>query len=201
MRASHATDRLRHRPFLPSRAHITPVAIARAFRSQSQYAGCHHNSQHVKERTTPIRSSNSKLDRRRAQQRIVHRSSTEAKQKGRPVRGVGRDIEHSEERDMAQDTGMALPAELRYIQYDASHETTYLPAIRALIAKDLSEPYSIYVYRYFLYQWGDLCFMVRAPKPSMSYSTAPDAKTELVRSISRLQCHISSIQRPWTRPE
>jgi hypothetical protein len=29
-----------------------------------------------------------------------------------------------------------------------------------LISKDLSEPYSIYVYRYFLYQWGDLCFMV-----------------------------------------
>jgi peptide alpha-N-acetyltransferase len=28
-----------------------------------------------------------------------------------------------------------------------------------LISKDLSEPYSIYVYRYFLYAWGPLCFM------------------------------------------
>jgi peptide alpha-N-acetyltransferase len=52
------------------------------------------------------------------------------------------------------------PLELEYIQYDSSLETQYLPAIRALIGKDLSEPYSIYVYRYFLYQWGDLCFMV-----------------------------------------
>ncbi|TAQ87614.1 hypothetical protein B7494_g4080 [Chlorociboria aeruginascens] len=52
-----------------------------------------------------------------------------------------------------------LPSELRYIQYDHSLEKQYLPAVRALISKDLSEPYSIYVYRYFLYQWGDLCFM------------------------------------------
>jgi len=53
-----------------------------------------------------------------------------------------------------------LPAELEYIQYEHSLEKKFLPSIRALIAKDLSEPYSIYVYRYFLYQWGDLCFMV-----------------------------------------
>jgi hypothetical protein len=53
-----------------------------------------------------------------------------------------------------------LPAELRYIQYEHALEKKYLPSIRALISKDLSEPYSIYVYRYFLYQWGDLCFMV-----------------------------------------
>lgn len=54
-----------------------------------------------------------------------------------------------------------LPADLQYIQYEHGLEAKYLPAIRSLIAKDLSEPYSIYVYRYFLYQWGHLCFMVR----------------------------------------
>lgn len=48
---------------------------------------------------------------------------------------------------------------LLYIQYGQDKEAEYLPAIRQLISKDLSEPYSIYVYRYFLYQWGDLCFM------------------------------------------
>lgn len=48
---------------------------------------------------------------------------------------------------------------LRYVQYDPSRENEYLTAIRQLISKDLSEPYSIYVYRYFLYQWGDLCFL------------------------------------------
>ncbi|KAJ4303238.1 N-alpha-acetyltransferase 30 [Kalmusia sp. IMI 367209] len=49
--------------------------------------------------------------------------------------------------------------ELQYVQYHGAKEETYLPAIRQLISKDLSEPYSIYVYRYFLYQWGDLCYM------------------------------------------
>ncbi|KAI4718396.1 acyl-CoA N-acyltransferase [Aureobasidium sp. EXF-10727] len=50
--------------------------------------------------------------------------------------------------------------ELHYIQYDPDKEAQYLTAIRELISKDLSEPYSIYVYRYFLYQWADLCYMV-----------------------------------------
>lgn len=53
-----------------------------------------------------------------------------------------------------------LPGELRYVQYEHRLEHQYLPAIRALISKDLSEPYSIYVYRYFLCQWSKLCFMV-----------------------------------------
>ncbi|KAF4554517.1 Acetyltransferase (GNAT)-like protein 6 [Elsinoe fawcettii] len=48
---------------------------------------------------------------------------------------------------------------LKYIQYSQELETKYLTAIRHLISKDLSEPYSIYVYRYFLYQWGDLCYL------------------------------------------
>ncbi|KKA28008.1 hypothetical protein TD95_004845 [Thielaviopsis punctulata] len=52
-----------------------------------------------------------------------------------------------------------LPINLKYIQYHHGLETQYLPGIRALIAKDLSEPYSIYVYRYFLYQWPHLCFL------------------------------------------
>lgn len=51
-------------------------------------------------------------------------------------------------------------ADLRYVQYGQDKEKQYLPSIRQLISKDLSEPYSIYVYRYFLYQWGDLCFLV-----------------------------------------
>ncbi|KAH7412663.1 acyl-CoA N-acyltransferase [Cadophora sp. MPI-SDFR-AT-0126] len=56
-----------------------------------------------------------------------------------------------------------MPSELRYIQYEHALEKKYLPSIRAIISKDLSEPYSIYVYRYFLYQWGDLCFMTLDP--------------------------------------
>ncbi|RMJ23897.1 acetyltransferase [Aspergillus sp. HF37] len=48
---------------------------------------------------------------------------------------------------------------LRYQRYDGARENEYVPSMRQLISKDLSEPYSIYVYRYFLYQWGDLCFL------------------------------------------
>ncbi|EXL53051.1 ribosomal-protein-alanine N-acetyltransferase [Fusarium oxysporum f. sp. radicis-lycopersici 26381] len=59
-----------------------------------------------------------------------------------------------------------LPGELRYVQYEHALEAQYLPAIRALISKDLSEPYSIYVYRYFLCQWAHLCFMALNPADS-----------------------------------
>ncbi|QPG93824.1 hypothetical protein C2857_002898 [Epichloe festucae Fl1] len=64
---------------------------------------------------------------------------------------------------------MALPhkekvtTDLRYVQYQHELESRYLPAIRSLISKDLSEPYSIYVYRYFLCQWAHLCFMALNP--------------------------------------
>lgn len=50
---------------------------------------------------------------------------------------------------------------LRYVQYELEKEHIYLDPVRQLISKDLSEPYSIYVYRYFLNQWGHLCYMVR----------------------------------------
>jgi len=36
-----------------------------------------------------------------------------------------------------------------------------LPGIIALITKDLSEPYSIYTYRYFIHNWPQLCFKAR----------------------------------------
>ncbi|KAH8699402.1 acyl-CoA N-acyltransferase [Phaeosphaeriaceae sp. PMI808] len=62
---------------------------------------------------------------------------------------------------MAEQNASALPTdlEIQYVQYESTKEELYLPSIRQLISKDLSEPYSIYVYRYFLYQWGDLCYM------------------------------------------
>jgi len=53
------------------------------------------------------------------------------------------------------------PLSITYERYDPKQEVTQLEAIRSMISTDLSEPYSIYVYRYFLYQWGDLCYMVR----------------------------------------
>lgn len=57
--------------------------------------------------------------------------------------------------------------EIRYICYGSEKESPWLPAIKQLISKDLSEPYSIYVYRYFLYQWGKLCFLALNPQDEL----------------------------------
>ena len=46
------------------------------------------------------------------------------------------------------------------VRYRQEEEDEFLEPIRELITKDLSEPYSIYVYRYFLFQWPELCWMV-----------------------------------------
>lgn len=53
--------------------------------------------------------------------------------------------------------------DISVIQYDHGLEAKYLPAMRSLITEGLSEPYSIYVYRYFLCQWGHLCYMAVDP--------------------------------------
>lgn len=76
---------------------------------------------------------------------------------------------------MSQDA----PSGLRYVRYDSARENEYVAAMRQLISKDLSEPYSIYVYRYFLYEWGDLCFL------------AMDEKDEMVGVVvSKLEPHL-----------
>lgn len=72
-------------------------------------------------------------------------------------------------------------SDLRYARYDGAREDEYVGAMRQLISKDLSEPYSIYVYRYFLYQWGDLCFM------AMDDSRADDPMVGVV--VSKLEPH------------
>ncbi|OCL08654.1 acyl-CoA N-acyltransferase [Glonium stellatum] len=68
---------------------------------------------------------------------------------------------------MSNSDAQSSTSDLRYVQYHGSKESTYLPAIRQLISKDLSEPYSIYVYRYFLYQWGHLCYMALDPSGNL----------------------------------
>lgn len=46
--------------------------------------------------------------------------------------------------------------EIRYTKYRSELE---LPLINSLIEKELSEPYIVYTYRYFLNQWPDLCLL------------------------------------------
>ena len=47
--------------------------------------------------------------------------------------------------------------DVTYIVYESELN---MPDIIRLIQKDLSEPYSIYTYRYFIHNWPHLCFMV-----------------------------------------
>lgn len=48
-------------------------------------------------------------------------------------------------------------SEVRYIQYESELQ---MPDIMQLMRMDLSEPYSIYTYRYFIHKWPHLCFLV-----------------------------------------
>lgn len=47
---------------------------------------------------------------------------------------------------------------INFIQYESELQ---MPMIMKIIQKDLSEPYSIYTYRYFIHNWPKLCFLVR----------------------------------------
>lgn len=47
--------------------------------------------------------------------------------------------------------------EIEYVSYKSELQ---MPDIMRLIQKDLSEPYSIYTYRYFIHNWPKLCFLV-----------------------------------------
>ncbi|KAM3861452.1 uncharacterized protein ACN63O_014875 [Diretmus argenteus] len=46
---------------------------------------------------------------------------------------------------------------IHYVRYESELQ---MPWIMRLITKDLSEPYSIYTYRYFIHNWPQLCFLV-----------------------------------------
>ncbi|CAM9953470.1 unnamed protein product, partial [Discosporangium mesarthrocarpum] len=47
--------------------------------------------------------------------------------------------------------------EITYVEYQDERQ---LGDIMSLVDRDLSEPYSIFTYRYFLHQWPNLCFVV-----------------------------------------
>uniref|UniRef100_A0A3B1KLN0 N-alpha-acetyltransferase 30 n=1 Tax=Astyanax mexicanus TaxID=7994 RepID=A0A3B1KLN0_ASTMX len=73
-----------------------------------------------------------------------------------PVEQLSRlDLNHSPSRE----TGPAQ--EIKYVRYESELQ---MPGIMRLITKDLSEPYSIYTYRYFIHNWPQLCFLAVVDK-------------------------------------
>jgi len=47
-------------------------------------------------------------------------------------------------------------SKVTFVNYESEKQ---MPAIMTLIQKDLSEPYSIYTYRYFIHNWPNICFL------------------------------------------
>ena len=47
------------------------------------------------------------------------------------------------------------------VQYSGYESEEQLADIIQLMKADLSEPYSVYTYRYFIHQWPHLCMLVR----------------------------------------
>ena len=60
--------------------------------------------------------------------------------------------------DMEDLTIVKTVGDVKFCRYADERQ---MPAIMALMSKDLSEPYSIYTYRYFICQWPHLTFLVR----------------------------------------
>jgi hypothetical protein len=50
--------------------------------------------------------------------------------------------------------------EINGILYTSYKHERQLKMVMEVISRDLSEPYSIYTYRYFIYNWPNLCFLV-----------------------------------------
>eukprot|EP00995_Heteronema_vittatum_P004062 NODE_1626_length_922_cov_257.088202_g1138_i0.p1 GENE.NODE_1626_length_922_cov_257.088202_g1138_i0~~NODE_1626_length_922_cov_257.088202_g1138_i0.p1 ORF type:complete len:225 (+),score=48.12 NODE_1626_length_922_cov_257.088202_g1138_i0:58-732(+) len=53
------------------------------------------------------------------------------------------------------------------VSYDQFKSEEQLPRIMEMMIADLSEPYSIFTYRYFINNWPDLCFLARVHDPTV----------------------------------
>lgn len=83
---------------------------------------------------------------------------------------------------------------IRYVRYESELQ---MPWIMRLITKDLSEPYSIYTYRYFIHNWPQLCFLVSVFDPQSVhhvFKLSPDSFTFLplgMQSITSITAAIA----------
>lgn len=68
---------------------------------------------------------------------------------------------------------LAKSKDIQYVNYQSEAQ---MPDIMQLIQKDLSEPYTVYTYRYFINNWGKLCFLVSFVKVIIKYSRDLETK-------------------------
>lgn len=79
-------------------------------------------------------------------------STEEAEQEKARDSSVSRDLSGT-----ASQAHCDIQEGIEYVVYESELQ---MPDIMRLITKDLSEPYSIYTYRYFIHNWPTLCFLV-----------------------------------------
>ncbi|MBN3298704.1 NAA30 acetyltransferase, partial [Amia calva] len=65
-------------------------------------------------------------------------------------------LNSSPEEEEEEEEEMDEEGSIQYVRYESELQ---MPDIMRLITKDLSEPYSIYTYRYFIHNWPQLCFL------------------------------------------
>jgi len=73
-------------------------------------------------------------------------------------------IKESSDDQSAQDANLidsSVNNDIDSVKYAVYENELQMPDIMKLIQKDLSEPYSIYTYRYFIHNWPHLCYMAR----------------------------------------
>ncbi|KAI8039409.1 uncharacterized protein LOC128259157 [Drosophila gunungcola] len=58
----------------------------------------------------------------------------------------------------SEEIAMIGGQDLKQYTFCVFQEESHLKVLQSLIDEELSEPYSIYTYRYFVYNWPDLCF-------------------------------------------
>ncbi|PAV73100.1 hypothetical protein WR25_01010 [Diploscapter pachys] len=60
---------------------------------------------------------------------------------------------------LSADEPKVVKQQAKHIKIIPYKDETQIGDIMRLITKDLSEPYSIYTYRYFIHQWPELCYL------------------------------------------
>lgn len=69
------------------------------------------------------------------------------------------------------------------ITFDKYQSELQMPDLMTLIQKDLSEPYSIYTYRYFIHNWSNLCFLAYDESIKKKNETNAETNSECIGAI------------------
>ena len=83
-----------------------------------------------------------------------------------PTRVTEDESTHKEEAVSKPQRLEDAPPAVRDLTYSIFSAVEELDAITTLIDQELSEPYSVYTYRYFIYNWPQLCILCKDAKSS-----------------------------------